>query len=67
MDQYVSEAQARTGLGFADQERLDQLRTRHQEIEDELNTAAEPSPAAPAPADEPAAIDVSDVEPLGLD
>jgi hypothetical protein len=65
MDQHVSDAQARIGLGFADQERLDQLRARHQEIVDELNTEAEPTPAL-LPPDEPAAIDGPDVEPLGL-
>jgi hypothetical protein len=54
LDHYVSEAQARTGIGFADQERLDQLRARHQEIVDELNTETEPAapaPPAPGPAD----------------
>ena len=82
MDQYVSEAQARTGIGFADQERLDQLRARHQEIVDELNTEAEPVapiPPASGPADQtdapepapPAPPDLADPDPepgpLGLD
>ena len=70
MDQYVSEAQARTGVGLADQERLDQLRARHQEIVDELNTETEPvapAPPAPGPADHTDALDLSDPAALGLD
>jgi hypothetical protein len=70
MDHYVSEAQARTGIGFADQERLDQLRARHQEIVDELNTETEPvAPIPPpsGPADQADALDVSDPASLGLD
>jgi hypothetical protein len=67
MDHYVSEAQARIGIGFADQERLDQLRARHQEIVDELNTETEPTPSPPDPTDEHEVVDSLSVEPLGLD
>jgi hypothetical protein len=70
MDHYVSEAQARTGIGFADQERLDQLRTRHQEIVDELNTDTEPVapiPPASGPADPADGLDRPDPAALGLD
>jgi hypothetical protein len=67
MDQYVGEAQARTGIGFADQERLDQLRARHQEIVDELNTETKPLPSAPGPPDQADALAVPDPAVLGLD
>jgi hypothetical protein len=70
MDRYVTEAEARTGVVFADQERLDQLRARHQEIVDELNTEAEntqspvPEPSAP---DDGRDVGLSDDPSLDLD
>jgi len=69
LDQYVSDAQARTGIGFADQERLDQLRVRHQEIVDELNSDSEPvmpAPPVPGPTDHADALDLSDPAGLGF-
>lgn len=71
MDQYVTEAEAQTGVHFADQERLDQLRTRHQEIVDELNIEAEdsqpPAPEPPTQAGGEADLDVSDEPSMELD